>query len=241
MFPFCFPGWTPPVLSACLHRGGSPALSPSSWPPLDFLQQVHTLLLGTPVLQGGLTRKRWGQSPPSTCWSRFLWSSSGCSCLSGPHFNNIREAHNRGITNGKNYFLPSKSRGGSVPAPRLGRRGLFNVSHSADPRIISSSNSCSQGDSRARRHTAVPSIATHPSKDCWICLWDQLSSNPIPHELFRTIADFLFFFFLTSTTSVWRKRDAATPRELCLFHCFQLVKLQGDARNTHIFKVFFAF
>lgn len=137
------------------------------------------------------------------------------------------------------FYQASRSRGGSLPAPTLGKGGLFNLSHSADPRIISSSDSCSRGGQQGTETHSCPFRSPHtPVKACWIWLWDQLSSNPSPYELFRTICKFSFFF-LASTASVYRKRDAATPWKLCLFHSFPLAKLQGDGRNTQHFQSIF--
>lgn len=136
------------------------------------------------------------------------------------------------------FYQASKSGGGSLPAPRLGREGLFNLSHSADPQIISSSNSCSRGGQQSTETHSCPFQLPHtPVRACWIWLWDQLPSNPMSCS--GQFVNFLFFFFLALTTSVWKKRDAAAAREFCLFHCFQLANPQGNGRNAQHYQIIF--
>lgn len=128
-----------------------------------------------------------------------------------------REEHNRGITNGHNYFF-TKQAGVGVGASQfvLWAGGVYLIHPTLpNPRSFPTPNSCSRGGQQSTATHSCPFQSPHtPVKACWIQLWDQLSSNLSPHELFRTICKFSFFIFLVSTTSVWRKIDAAAPREL---------------------------
>lgn len=83
------------------------------------------------------------------------------------------------------------------------------------PRSFPPPTAAAVGDSRARRHTAVPSDR-HTALTRLAGSGSGTSSLQIPFLVNWSgqFANFLFFF-LASTTSLWRIRDAAAPCEFC--------------------------
>lgn len=106
------------------------------------------------------------------------------------------QAHNRGITNGHNYFLPSRQKWGwEPPSPYTGRGLCLIYPTLPTPGSFPPPTAAAVGDSRAQRPTAVPSYR-HTALSRLAGSASGTSSPPTPFLVSCSgqNANFLFFF-----------------------------------------------